>query len=197
LKKNLIRIGVVASLALLTLLIVIPKNSPKTHVEAPKSAIKAEVVPSTTEAPKTPETAPTAVTEPIDVVTSNPQSCNKDTQWIWSDGSCHDKEVTQVQTVAPVQRSSGGCDELRGKLLALGVGDYEIDSAITLAGRESSCNEYAQNPGGACGYFQSLPCGKWGMPGSESYLVGAIAYARAVYGDYNNALAHSYSHNWY
>lgn len=106
-----------------------------------------------------------------------------------------------VEAPAPVYvapKQSGGCPELRDKLLALGVGAGEIDSAITLAQRESSCNEFARNnDGGACGYFQSLPCGKWGLPGSDTYLPGAINYVRVRYGDYNNALAHSYSHNWY
>lgn len=170
-----------------------------------KKIVQAQAVAEAPEStkPSEPEQVPTQPVETptapiVDVVATNPNGCNQATQWIWADGSCHDKEVAQVSTPQPVVRSSGGCEELRGKLLALGVGEYEIDAAITLAQRESSCNEYARNSdGGACGYFQSLPCGKWGMPGSDTYLPGAIAYARGRYGNYNNALAHSYAFNWY
>ena len=198
-KKHLVRSLVIAVLATLTFLIVKPSTVHSTHVEALQGTKTTQTVQSTPEVPKAPETAPTQAVEPkVDIVTLNPQGCDQNTQWIWEDGSCHNKAVAQNnQQPVVTQRGAPNCDVLREKLLALGVGGGEIDSAITLAQRESSCNEYAQNSGGACGYFQSLPCGKWGMPGSDSYLPGAIGYVRARYGDYNNALAHSYSFNWY
>ena len=109
-----------------------------------------------------------------------------------------DKEAKQVAGVSTASALSSGCDSLRTQLLSLGVGLHEIDSAIKLAQRESSCNHQARNrTSNACGVFQSLPCGKWGQPGTTQYLQGAIKYARDRYGDYNKALAHSYANNWY
>lgn len=105
---------------------------------------------------------------------------------------------SKVQVTQVAVASSGGCDELRNKMANLGVSGANLDAAITLAKRESSCNAYAVNgSGGACGYFQSLPCGKWGAPGTDQYLLGAINYANSRYGSYLNALAHSYANNWY
>lgn len=162
-------------LCITTLIYLIPtspkvtiEEQPVAHVEALAEPIVPEVVPE-----------PLPTVEPIVEPPSEPTP-----------------EPVYVAPVAP--RLSGGCPELRTKLLTLGVGEFEIDSAIILAQRESSCNEYARNgDGGACGYYQSLPCGKWGQPGSDTYLPGAIAYARNRYGDYNSALAHSYANGWY
>lgn len=105
------------------------------------------------------------------------------------------KKASGTQTVSAL---ASGCEALRAQMLELGVGAHEIDSAIKLAMRESSCNHNARNKSSnACGAYQSLPCGKWGAPGTTEYLQGAINYARDRYGDYNNALAHSYANNWY
>lgn len=105
------------------------------------------------------------------------------------------KKATGTQTAGAL---ASGCEALRSQMLSLGVGTHEIDSAITLAMRESSCNHNARNKSSnACGVYQSLPCGKWGAPGTTEYLVGAIRYTRNRYGDYNKALAHSYANNWY
>lgn len=94
--------------------------------------------------------------------------------------------------------STNGCDELRSKLSRLGVPGHELDSAIQLAMRESSCNSGAVNAeSGACGEFQSYPCGKWGTPGTDQYLSNAINYAKNRYGGYNGALSHSLANNWY
>lgn len=104
-----------------------------------------------------------------------------------------------VQSTTPTQKaSSTGCEGLRAKLSSLGVSGANLDAAITLAKRESSCNEYAVNKSsGACGAFQSLPCGKWGAPGSDQYYLNAINYANSRYGSYVNALNFSYANNWY
>lgn len=105
------------------------------------------------------------------------------------------KKATGTQTAGAL---ASGCEALRSQMLSLGVGEYEINSAITLAMRESSCNHNARNKSSnACGVYQSLPCGKWGSPGTTEYLIGAIRYTRNRYGDYNKALAHSYANNWY
>lgn len=93
--------------------------------------------------------------------------------------------------------SGGNCVAIQEKLARLGVPQDQLASAGTLAMRESSCNEYVVNSIGACGAFQSLPCGKWGSPGTDEYYRGAIAYANNRYGGYNGALAFSYANNWY
>ena len=106
-------------------------------------------------------------------------------------------KVVSYTTPTP-QASSGGCEGLRNKLSSLGVSGANLDAAITLAKRESSCNEYSVNKSsGACGAFQSLPCGKWGAPGTDQYYLGAINYANSRYGSYSAALSFSYANNWY
>lgn len=93
---------------------------------------------------------------------------------------------------------SSGCSNLRKDLARLGVPANQLNSAIILAQRESGCSHSAVNSSsGACGVFQSLPCGKWGAPGTDQYLRGAIAYANGRYGGYNGALAHSHANGWY
>lgn len=104
--------------------------------------------------------------------------------------------ATPKPAVAPA-RVSGSCADIQAKLAALGVPQDQLAAAGQLAMRESSCNEYVYNSIGACGAFQSLPCGKWGAPGTEQYYRGAIAYANARYGGYNGALAFSLANNWY
>lgn len=96
-----------------------------------------------------------------------------------------------------VKPRSGTCADIQAKLSALGVPDNQLAAAGQLAMRESTCNEYVYNSIGACGAFQSLPCGKWGQPGTTEYYRGAINYANARYGGYNGALAFSLANNWY
>ena len=94
--------------------------------------------------------------------------------------------------------ATNSCSELGSKLSALGVNGAELSAALTLATRESSCRSSAVNASsGACGEFQSYPCGKWGTPGTDQYLLNAIKYARDRYGSYTGALAFSYANNWY
>ena len=106
--------------------------------------------------------------------------------------------VTQTKTAsaAPVV-SDNRCPDIEAKLAALGVPEDQLAAAGQLAYRESTCNETVYNSIGACGAFQSLPCGKWGAPGTTQYYQGAIAYANSRYGGYNQALAHSLANNWY
>lgn len=103
----------------------------------------------------------------------------------------------QTQTVQASPGTSN-CNQLRSRLSGLGVSGSNLNSAITLAMRESSCNSAAVNAeSGACGEFQSYPCGKWGTPGTDSYLRHAINYANSRYGSYDAALSHSLAKNWY
>jgi len=109
----------------------------------------------------------------------------------------------QNAVTAPVRTqtayaATNGCEELSAKLSRLGVNGAELSAALTLATRESSCRSSAVNASsGACGEFQSWPCGKWGSPGTDQYLQNAIQYARGRYGSYQAALAFSYANNWY
>ena len=106
--------------------------------------------------------------------------------------------VTQTKTASAAPVVSGNrCPNIEAKLAALGVPADQLAAAGQLAYRESTCNETVYNSIGACGAFQSLPCGKWGAPGTTQYYQGAIAYANSRYGGYNNALAHSLANNWY
>lgn len=94
--------------------------------------------------------------------------------------------------------ATGSCAELGAKMSRLGVTGAELSAALTLATRESSCRSSAVNASsGACGEFQSYPCGKWGTPGTDPYLQNAISYARGRYGGFVAALNHSYANNWY
>lgn len=112
------------------------------------------------------------------------------------------QRIAQAQTrvaraVVPTASASGYCVDIQNKLASLGVPSDQLAAAGQLAYRESSCNEYVVNSIGACGAFQSLPCGKWGAPGTDEYYRGAITYANNRYGGYNGALAHSLAFNWY
>ena len=106
-------------------------------------------------------------------------------------------KIATVVTPKASASSGGSCVAIQNKLASLGVPADQLASAGTLAMRESSCNEFVVNSIGACGAFQSLPCGKWGSPGTDEYYRGAIKYANDRYGGYNGALAFSYANNWY
>lgn len=105
--------------------------------------------------------------------------------------------VAEPVAPAPVVTTSGNCIDIQNKLASLGVPQDQLAAAGQLAFRESTCNEFVVNSIGACGAFQSLPCGKWGQPGTDEYYRGAINYANTRYGGYNQALQHSLSFNWY
>lgn len=96
---------------------------------------------------------------------------------------------------APTAQPSGDCNSW---MVAAGISD--MANAYTLIMRESGCNPNAVNrSSGACGMGQQLPCGKWPHVWNEP--VGALVdmqnYVYGRYGTWANALAHSYSHNWY
>lgn len=106
--------------------------------------------------------------------------------------------LTGTRTAYAQSSQINGCSELRQRLSKFGVRRAELDSAIKLAIRESGCSSGAINSSsGACGSFQSLPCGKWGSPGTDQYLRGAINYSKSRYGGFVGALNHSLANNWY
>lgn len=99
-----------------------------------------------------------------------------------------------VQVSAPA-----GCQAISSILLANGISQADLPFALNIAQKESSCNPNAVNPnGGACAYFQELPCGKWGGTGNiAGHIRGADAYAKGRYGGWAQAWASWQSKRWW
>lgn len=104
--------------------------------------------------------------------------------------------VTQTQTAsaAPV-----GCDNLRGTFMANGISEADMPYALAIAQKESTCGLNMVNPnGGACGYFQELPCGKWGgVSNLAGHIRGADNYAKTRYGGWAGAWSAWQSKHWW
>ena len=99
-----------------------------------------------------------------------------------------------VQAAAPA-----GCQAISSILLANGISQADLPFALQIAQKESSCNPNAVNPnGGACAYFQELPCGKWGGTGNiAGHIRGADAYAKGRYGGWAQAWASWQAKKWW
>lgn len=106
--------------------------------------------------------------------------------------------LTQKAYAAPARAQvavSGSCADW---IAAAGIDD--VQSAMTLIGRESGCNPSVVNTSsGSCGVAQELPCGKSGcVLGDGACQVRWMnSYVIGRYGSWSAALAHSYSFNWY
>ena len=102
--------------------------------------------------------------------------------------------VAIVQAAAPA-----GCQAISSILLANGISQADLPFALNIAQKESSCNPNAVNPnGGACAYFQELPCGKWGGTGNiAGHIRGADAYAKGRYGGWAQAWAAWQTKKWW
>ena len=109
--------------------------------------------------------------------------------------------ATKPQPVAqPVQAATpAGCQAISLILLANGISQADLPFALQIAQKESSCNPNAVNPnGGACAYFQELPCGKWGGTGNiAGHIRGADAYAKGRYGGWAQAWASWQQKRWW
>lgn len=99
-----------------------------------------------------------------------------------------------VQAAAPA-----GCQAISSILLANGISQADLPFALQIAQKESSCNPNAVNPnGGACAYFQELPCGKWGGTGNiAGHIRGADTYAKSRYGGWAQAWASWQAKHWW
>lgn len=99
-----------------------------------------------------------------------------------------------VQAAAPA-----GCQAISSILLANGISQADLPYALNIAQKESSCNPNAVNPnGGACAYFQELPCGKWGGTGNiAGHIRGADTYAKSRYGGWAQAWASWQAKHWW
>lgn len=109
---------------------------------------------------------------------------------------------TTPQSVAqPVVQAAtpAGCQAISSILLANGISQADLPYALNIAQKESSCNPNAVNPnGGACAYFQELPCGKWGGTGNiAGHIRGADAYAKGRYGGWAQAWASWQAKRWW
>ena len=106
-----------------------------------------------------------------------------------------------VQPVAqPAQAAApAGCQAIGSILLANGISQADLPFALQIAQKESSCSPNAVNPnGGACAYFQELPCGKWGGTGNiAGHIRGADAYAKGRYGGWAQAWASWQAKHWW
>lgn len=104
-----------------------------------------------------------------------------------------------AQPVAQTVSAPAGCQAISSILLANGVSQADLPFALQIAQKESSCNPNAVNPnGGACAYFQELPCGKWGGTGNiAGHIRGADAYAKGRYGGWAQAWASWQIKHWW
>lgn len=109
------------------------------------------------------------------------------------------KPVVKQQPIAPPVTPVAGCDQLSQLLANIGLSAQEVDAAIQIATRESTCNSQAVNASsGACNFFQEFPCGKWGgLNDIIGHLKGADTYAKTRYGGWLEALAFWNANNWW
>ncbi len=137
----------------------------------------------------------------VDIVKENPQKCDHETQWIWEDGSCHDKP-TQASTAnttttsTPVQLSGSKNDWLK----ASGIPESSWWAVDSIVSRESGWNPNAVNAGsGACGLGQQLPCGKWAGAWNDpvAALIAMDNYVTGRYGGWPQAVAFWNANHWY
>ena len=170
---------ILAVLATLTFLIVKPDKVAivhTTHVEALQEAPKPKVVPEPIKPVETPVEAPTQVT---DIVTLNPNHCDQNTQWIWSDGSCHNKQVTTIPTGSSYP-----------------VSDDEAKMFIYM--HESGNNPNAVNSLGCRGLGQACPGSK--LPCGADYACQDAWFTQYMlnrYGSWNNARDFWLRNHWW
>lgn len=110
------------------------------------------------------------------------------------------KEAAKTTPQPVVQVASlAGCQAISSILLANGISQADLPFALQIAQKESSCSPNAVNPnGGACAYFQELPCGKWGGTGNiAGHIRGADAYAKGRYGGWAQAWASWQAKHWW
>lgn len=106
-------------------------------------------------------------------------------------------------TLPPVKQAPQGDWVAQCHMWAAEAGIELPPSAITLIGRESSCNPSVMNHGGsgAGGIPQAKPASKMGCSmdaaGAPCQLRWMHGYVMGRYGSWENALAHSNSVGWY
>lgn len=106
---------------------------------------------------------------------------------------------TIAQPVVQTVSAPAGCRAISSILLANGISQADLPYALNIAQKESGCNPNAVNPnGGACAYFQELPCGKWGGTANiAGHIKGADTYAKGRYGGWAQAWASWQAKRWW
>lgn len=134
-------------------------------------------------AKKTKKPVKKAQKKPEDIVAKNPKGCDLNNQWVWSDGSCHDKLKQVAKAHQPPQANvpsvGSNCESYRHLVSQY---DWPVDTAMTVMQAESGCNPQTINWGdnhevcmGSFGLFQiSCHSGKVTDPAKNV----AIAYAK-------------------
>lgn len=111
---------------------VVPTSAP----EPPETTIVAKTTIDPPEPPKQQETKPE---QPVDIVKQNPQGCDTTTQWIWADGSCHDKQVKK-QVAKPTGVPSADC-----YYSLLSQYEWDVATMQRIMRAESGCNPTNHN----------------------------------------------------
>jgi len=164
-------------------------------VEAPQST----KTPEPEQVPTRPVETPTS--EPVDVVATNPNNCNQDTQWILPSGECKDKEiVTPVST--PSQSYSLPTDEAKAFIY-----QHESGNCPTKwQGEHGACPAYhgvPTDPNVGYGLCQSTPASKMAVMGEgweTSYELQdqwCTNYANNRYGGWANAYTTWLRQRWW
>lgn len=107
---------------------------PSQTAPEPRYEVLEKNEPSTTNIKKTAEKAPEKPTEPIWV--TNPNKCDLNTQWVWEDGSCHNKPVEPVATVAR-SVTTQGVEQWRSLVSQY---DWDVDLVLRIMQCESGGN---------------------------------------------------------
>lgn len=111
------------------------------------------------------------------------------------------QEKAPVAPIAPKPTTTpvAGCEQLRSLLVQHGLNSSEVEAALQIAKRESSCNSGATNKSsGACNFFQEYPCGKWGgQTDIAGHIAGADSYAKNRYGGWLGALSFWQNNHWW
>lgn len=149
--KNYLRYLIIASLGVLLFLpLSKAKNTaiPQVEIEQKTLLVEPTVTPVPTEVP-----VPTPTPE-VDIVKENPQGCNTETQWIWSDGSCHDKDVINI--TLSTRSPNGSCESYRSLLSQYG---WNVDTMMYAMQKESGCNPNAVGDNRVIGGVYAPSCG--------------------------------------
>ena len=135
------------------------------------------------DAPKSEEVEiPPVEEKPVDVVKDNPKGCDRATEWIYPDGTCHKKAVPDSiapSTTAPsTPRSSGGCE------LVYNYSNWNQDVAHAVCLAESGGNTYAanynDNHGKCVGSFGLMQLACFWIPNPTDPIAN-IAKANEIY----------------
>ena len=137
--KNFLKYVVIVSVGALLFQQVHTISSNTTSLPQPE--VKQETLLADTTVTPVPTEVPVPTPTP-DVVATNPQGCNQETQWIYSDGSCHDKEIVTVTAGTVMSFGSGDCEPYRYLIQRY---SWNVEVAMNVCRVESRGNPNASN----------------------------------------------------